>query len=115
MTFKPDSSEAFRWVAVAQVADVIAATMLEVEAGGIALLLYHLNGAIRATSAICPHHAAWLSDGRLNGDCIDCPRHMGSFVIATGEQRSGPPSPPLPIYPVRVSDTTVFVNVPARS
>jgi nitrite reductase/ring-hydroxylating ferredoxin subunit len=51
----------------------------------------------------------------LNGDCIDCPRHMGSFVIATGEQRSGPPSPPLPIYPVRVSDTTVFVNVPARS
>ncbi len=100
------------WIAAARLDEVQAATLLEVEAGGIALLLYHLHGRVRATSAICPHHAAWLSDGGINGDCIDCPRHMGSFDIATGEQRSGPPSPPLPVYEVRVTDGQVLVDLP---
>ncbi len=100
------------WIDVASLAAVQAATLLEVEAGGRALLLYDLNGRIYATSAICPHHAAWLSDGGINGDCIDCPRHMGRFDIATGAQRAGPPSPPLPVYAVRETDGRVFVDLP---
>jgi nitrite reductase/ring-hydroxylating ferredoxin subunit len=99
------------WVEVASATDVEAATMLEVEAAGLAVLLYYVGGRIYATSAICPHHAAWLLDGRISGDCIDCPRHMGRFDITTGAQRAGPASPPLPVYPVRVAEGQVWVKI----
>jgi len=100
------------WIEVADLADVPGGGMLEVEAGGLAILLYDVFGTVYATSAICPHHAAWLSDGHIDGDCIHCPRHMGSFDILTGAQRSGPASPALPVYRVRVDAGRVFVEVP---
>lgn len=37
--------------------------LLEVEAGGAALLLYDIAGTAYATATVCPHHAAWLSQG----------------------------------------------------
>jgi nitrite reductase/ring-hydroxylating ferredoxin subunit len=100
------------WFPAAAIDEVAAASMLEVEVNGKAVLLYNLPAGIRATSAICPHHAAWLSDGRINGDCIDCPRHMGRFEIETGAQKAGPPSPPLPTYAVRIDQGQVFIEMP---
>ncbi len=108
----PNAQLAGSWVIVAALDALAPATMLEVEARGLALLLYNMAGQVHATSAICPHHAAWLSDGRINGDCIDCPRHMGRFHIPTGAQLSGPASPPLPTYNVRVENGKIFVHVP---
>jgi nitrite reductase/ring-hydroxylating ferredoxin subunit len=67
--------------------------MLDVEAGGRALLLYDVAGTVFATSAICPHHAAFLSQGHVSGESIECPRHMGRFHIPTGRQERGPPCP----------------------
>jgi len=99
------------WVDVAVLADVRGAGMIEVEAAGMAILLYDVAGIVYATSAICPHHAAWLSDGHIEGDCIHCPRHMGSFDILTGAQRSGPPSPALPVYKVRLEGDRVWVKL----
>ena len=89
--------------------------MMEVEAGGQALLLYDLGGAVFATSAICPHHAAWLSQGRISGTAIDCPRHMGQFDIATGRQLRGPACADLRVFPVRVVEGRILVEVNARS
>jgi nitrite reductase/ring-hydroxylating ferredoxin subunit len=71
------------WVAVATVAQVAAAGMMEAEANGAALLLYNVSGTIYATAAICPHHAAWLSQGAMSGEFVDCPRHQGRFHIPT--------------------------------
>ena len=99
------------WVDVAQRAAVTAARMLEIEAGGAALLLYDLDGTVFATSAICPHQSAWLSQGSLSGDCIECPRHMGRFHIPTGRQMRGPACPDLRIYRVRVEDERVLVEI----
>ncbi len=84
---------------------------MEVEAGGRALLLYDIEGAVYATTAICPHHFAFLSQGGLSGDCVDCPRHQGQFHIPTGAQRRGPPCGPLATYPVRVEAERVLVEV----
>jgi nitrite reductase/ring-hydroxylating ferredoxin subunit len=99
------------WVDVAHRAAVTAARMLEVEAGGAALLLYDVNGTVFATSAICPHHSAWLSQGSISGDCIECPRHMGRFHIPTGRQIRGPACPDLRTYRVRVEDGRVLVEI----
>lgn len=83
----------------------------EVEANGAALLLYDVAGTVYATSAVCPHHAAWLSQGSVQGDVVDCPRHMGQFHIPTGRKLRGPECPDLRTYAVRVRDGRVWVQV----
>ncbi len=99
------------WLDVAARAAVPPGGMLEAEAAGAAVLLYDLGGAIFATSAICPHHAAWLSQGRIDGGAIDCPRHMGQFDIATGRKLRGPACPDLRTFPVCVTDGRIRVRI----
>jgi nitrite reductase/ring-hydroxylating ferredoxin subunit len=99
------------WVDVSPRAAVPAGGMTEVEAEGRALLLYDLDGAVFATSAICPHHAAFLSQGHVDGDSIECPRHMGRFHIPTGRQERGPACPDLRTYKVRVEGDRVLVEI----
>jgi nitrite reductase/ring-hydroxylating ferredoxin subunit len=98
------------WTDVAAARDVRG--MLEVEAGGHALLLLDVAGAIHAVAAVCPHHQAWLSMGRVDGATIHCPRHQGRFDIATGAQLHGPACPKLPVYPARVEAGRVLVRLP---
>ena len=101
------------WIAVATRSELTAAGgMLEVDAGGEAVLLFDLGGALYATGAICPHHAAFLAQGTVSGDCIDCidcPRHQGRFHIPSGQQLRGPACPPLPTYRVREESDRVLV------
>jgi len=85
--------------------------MIEVEAGGAALLLFDLGGAVYATAAVCPHHAAWLSQGRVDGEAVECPRHMGRFHIPTGLKLGGPVCPDLRVYPTRIEGERVLVDV----
>jgi nitrite reductase/ring-hydroxylating ferredoxin subunit len=98
-----------QWIDAAEAEAVLRRGMLEIEAGGRALLLLAVAGAIHAVDAVCPHHQAWLSMGSLDGDCIDCPRHQGRFHIPTGRQLRGPACPPLGVYPVRLAGGRVFV------
>ena len=53
--------------------------------GDLDLLLAHLPDGIVATDDRCPHMAAPLSIGRLDGCVVDCPLHNGRFDLATGE------------------------------
>jgi nitrite reductase/ring-hydroxylating ferredoxin subunit len=99
------------WLDVASRQAIVSACMLEAEASGRALLLYDVDGTIYATAAVCPHHAAWLSQGSISGDCIDCPRHMGRFHIPTGRQVRGPACPDLRTYAVRLEGDRVFVEI----
>ena len=98
------------WIDVAARSDLAPGGMLEAEAGAHALLLYDLAGEVFATAAICPHHAAWLSQGRITGTAIDCPRHMGQFDIATGRLLRGPACPDLRTYPVCVTAGRIRVD-----
>ena len=99
------------WVDVGPRAAVPPGGMVEVEADGRALLLYDLVGTVYATSAICPHHAAFLSQGQVSGESIECPRHMGRFHIPTGRQERGPACPDLRTYQVRVEGDRVLVEI----
>ena len=98
------------WIDVADRATLAARSWMEVEAGTAAVLLYDIGGQVLATSAICPHHAAWLSQGGVDGGFVDCPRHQGRFVIATGEQVRGPACGKLPTYATRIEGERVLVE-----
>lgn len=103
------------WTDAAAAGDVPAHGMLEVEAGGRALLLVASDGALHAVDAVCPHHQAWLSMGRVDGEAIDCPRHQGRFDLRTGRKLRGPECPSLGVYPVRVAAGRVWVGMGRES
>jgi naphthalene 1,2-dioxygenase system ferredoxin subunit len=100
-----------RWVDAASSAELARQRFMEIEAEGTAILLYDIAGTAYATAAVCPHHSAWLSQGGLEGDLVDCPRHQGQFHVPTGRKTRGPECPDLRTYPVRVEDGRVWVNV----
>lgn len=100
------------WRDVAAPDEVKAGTILEVEVAGSALALYRIDGRVYATAATCPHAAAWLAQGFLDGDHIRCPRHGGSFHILTGVQRAGPACAPLRTYRVRIEGGRVLIELP---
>ncbi|HWK46657.1 MAG TPA: non-heme iron oxygenase ferredoxin subunit [Stellaceae bacterium] len=97
------------WHRAAARRDVLPGTLLEVEIGGHALALYDLEGVVYATQAVCPHQAAWFSQGTVEGDRVHCPRHQGCFHIPTGKQISGPACPSLKVYPTRIEAGTVLI------
>jgi len=53
--------------------------------GDLDILLAHVPEGILATDDRCPHMAAPLSLGRLDGCIVDCPLHNGRFDLASGE------------------------------
>lgn len=99
------------WIDAASREALARTSPLEVEAAGAAILLYDIGGTVHATAAVCPHHAAWLSQGSVQGDVVNCPRHMGQFHVPTGRKLRGPECPDLRTYAVRVRDGRVWVQV----
>jgi len=82
-----------------------------VSVGDEQIALYNLDGEIYATSNICTHAFALLSDGWLDGDQIECPLHAGRFEVKTGKGL-GPPIPcDIKTYPVRVTGDEVQVQI----
>lgn len=74
--------------------------------------VYHVDGEFFATSNVCTHAVAMLSDGYLEGDQIECPMHGGMFNVRTGEPTHFPCVEAIATYRVEVRDGGVFVEVP---
>ena len=66
---------------------------------------------IFAFANVCTHQYALLSDGFVDGDCIECPLHQGQFSMKTGEPISAPVTVPIRVFPTRVEDGHVLVEV----
>jgi len=99
------------WVGVALRADLANGAMLAVAFGDHQIALYDVAGEVFATDNICTHAQAFLSDGTLQGEIVECPLHGGRFSVRTGEGK-GPPIPcDLKTYPVRVIGGEIQVRV----
>jgi len=64
-----------------------------------------------ATSDICTHEHAHLSDGLVMDDVIECPKHNGRFNYKTGAPLGAPVCINLKTYPVKVEGGKVFIAV----
>ena len=62
-----------------------AGAMRRVTFGDIDVLLAHTPAGIVAVDDRCPHMAAPLSVGELDGCVVACPLHSGRFDLSTGE------------------------------
>lgn len=83
----------------------------QVEAGGLTLAVFNVEGQFYVTDDSCTHGPGSLSDGYLEGHRIECDFHNGAFDVRTGEVVDPPCMIPVKTYTVRIEDDAVVIEV----
>ncbi len=91
-------------------AEVAPGCALRVEAAGLALAVFNLDGEYYVTDDQCTHGPGLLSEGFIDGDLIECNFHNGQFNIKTGEVAAPPCMVPVKIYRTTVENGRVFID-----
>ncbi len=87
-------------------------SLTEVVIDGTSVLLVNLNGEYHALDNFCTHMRGKLSNGRLKGDQVMCPRHYASFNVKTGKYISGPGSGnSIKKYTLKIEGEKIFISI----
>ena len=101
-----------RLVRIAQVGEIPVGRGKSIEVEGVPLAVYNVgSGEYRVMSGSCPHEGGPLGDGALLGDRVVCPWHGFDFDVRTGACDVAPDLS-VTVYPVRVTDSDVLVELP---
>ncbi len=84
--------------------------MKRVEAEGVPVLLVRREGAVCALSHTCSHLGGPLSEGKLEGDVVQCPWHGSRFNVRDGSVVDGPATFPQPCFEARVREGQIEVR-----
>jgi 3-phenylpropionate/trans-cinnamate dioxygenase ferredoxin subunit len=79
---------------------------------GVPIAVFHMPDGFYAIGDTCSHEEASLSEGFVEEDVVECPRHGAQFDIRTGQNRSLPATRPVPAYRVVAENGEVYVEVP---
>ena len=99
------------WIDVLALESVPEGDVTSVNVGGREIALYEVEGEVFATDNFCTHGAARMSDGFLEGREIECPLHQGRFDVCTGKAMCAPLTQDIRVYPVRIENKRVLVNM----
>jgi nitrite reductase/ring-hydroxylating ferredoxin subunit len=89
---------------------VAAGTALRVEAAGLTVAVFNVDGQFYVTDDACTHGPGSLSEGFIDGDVVECNFHNGQFNIKTGEVVSPPCMVPIKTYKTTVEDGRVVIE-----
>jgi len=105
------------WQRVASFSEIDVDGVLGVDVNGSPVALYRLSNEVFATSGICTHALALLSDGFVEDGRIECPLHQGQFDIRSGKALCAPVTEELRTYAVKLEGDDVFIDMerPAAS
>lgn len=96
---------------VAKCGDIAEGEIIQVEIEGELIAVYHLeDGRHCATADLCSHGQAFLSEGWLDGDQVECPLHNGCFNVLTGEATELPCEAAIRTFPVRVEGDDLILT-----
>lgn len=99
------------WHVVASTTDLDGREVIGVSVLGREIAVYRIGVAFHATSNICTHQHAILSDGEVVDGLIECPIHYGLFEISSGKAQGAPVCIDLEVLPLRVDGTRILVDV----
>ena len=99
--------------------------MKSVSIDGREVLLAKVAGKYYAADNRCPHMSGNLSQGKLEGTVVTCPRHNSQFDLTDGHivrwlkgtgfgsilGKALKSSRPLPIYNVKIEDDKIMVEI----
>ena len=100
-----------RRVSIGQAADIPVGEGRVVEAEGMTLALFNVDGAFFALDNACAHRGGPLGEGDLDGTVVVCPWHAWRWDVKTGANVNNP-AVKMPCFPVSVADGRVFVELP---
>ncbi|HJP92417.1 MAG TPA: Rieske 2Fe-2S domain-containing protein [Pyrinomonadaceae bacterium] len=84
--------------------------MKRADAGGVPVLLVRREGAVCALAHTCSHLGGPLSQGKLEGDVVQCPWHGSRFNVKDGSVVDGPATFPQPCFEARVREGQIEVR-----
>src|SRR5437660_1846754 len=90
--------------------EVAAGAALKVEAHGLTLAVFNLDGEFYVTDDLCTHGPGSLSEGYIEGDVIECNFHNGQFNIKTGAVVGPPVMVPIKTYKTVVENGRVLIE-----
>ena len=96
-------------VELCKIEEVAAGSALKVEAGGLSVAVFNLDGEFYVTDDACTHGPGQMSEGELYGDVVTCNFHGGQFNVRTGEVVGPPCMVPLKTYPVTVQGGDIYI------
>jgi nitrite reductase/ring-hydroxylating ferredoxin subunit len=99
------------WTRAAALEELKERRVMDASIGDEEIALYWVDDAAYATHNICTHAFARLSDGYLDGDCIECPIHQALFDVKTGAAVTPPASTAVKTYPCRIEGGDVLVDI----
>lgn len=102
------------WREICDVAAISQGDLKSVEVDGVSITICLVEGQYRAFSTICTHDRVSLADGYLEGCEIECPLHGARFDVRNGRCMSPPATKDLPIFPTKVENSKLYVQVGAR-
>ena len=96
------------FIKVAKTSDLNPGDKMLVEYDDEEVGLFNIDGEFYAISDVCTHDDGPLVEGKLDGDCIICPRHGARFNIKTGAQTM-PAFAPVPLYEVKIEGDDILI------
>jgi len=82
----------------------------EFPCGDKVICVVNVNGSITAMDNVCLHRGGPLGQGMIEGNKVVCPWHGWQFDATTGEA-SHNPNARVAVYPVKVENGEVMVEV----
>ena len=76
-----------------------------------AIAVFNVEGTLFAISDTCTHAEASLSEGRIDGETVECPLHGACFDLRTGEALTPPAVEPVQTFPVVVQEDEIYVEI----
>ncbi len=99
-----------KWIEVFPASDLKPGRHTLVDLAGVELLLVNIDGELFAIENVCSHDGGELSNGKINGNEITCPRHFARFNLKTGAVLCPPAFEDINSYAVRIVDGAVQVS-----
>ena len=97
-------------IELCRTADVAVGTPLRVEAEGLVVAVFNLDGEYFVTDDACTHGPGSLGEGYVDGEVVECNFHGGQFNIRTGEVVAPPCMEPVKTYRTRVENGMVVID-----
>src|SRR6266702_1654138 len=90
--------------------EVAAGAALKVEAHGLTLAVFNVDGEFHVMDDACTHGPGSLSEGYIEGDVVECNFHNGQFNIKTGEVVAPPCMVPVRTFKAVVENGRVLIE-----
>jgi 3-phenylpropionate/trans-cinnamate dioxygenase ferredoxin subunit len=98
------------WTSVAPVAEFKEGDVKIVDADGVMMAVYHLDGDYIAIEDVCPHDGSEIGSGCVKNGILECPHHGATFDLRSGDVLTPPAYEPLEMMQIRVENGVVEVR-----